>query len=100
VLCGGGEAVITYEVSDTGEVFLFDSAFMPQAVVVFAVGPGACKLDALLAAPFEQGGIDKLTAVVAVYARKGEREGRFDVQQGLENPPMGLIKCRAKFYPA
>jgi hypothetical protein len=46
-----------------------------KPVVVFAVGPGTGKLDALIAAPFEQGGIDKLMAVVAVYARKREREG-------------------------
>jgi hypothetical protein len=54
---GGGETVIAHEVSDAGEVFLLGGT-----VVVFAAGPGAGKLDTLAAAPFGQGGIDKLAA--------------------------------------
>jgi hypothetical protein len=35
---------------------------MPQTVAVFTVSARAGKLDTLVTAPFEQGGIDKFTA--------------------------------------
>jgi len=57
------EAIIAHKVSDAGEVFLLD-----ETVVVFAISPRLGKLDALVLAPFEKGGIDEFGAVVAVYA--------------------------------
>jgi len=91
----GGEAVITHEVSDAGVVFLFD-----ETVVVFTVRPRARELDMFVVAPFEHGGIDKLGAVVAVYAHEGERDGGFNVQQGLENPFVGFVERGTQFNPS
>jgi hypothetical protein len=57
-------------------------------------------LDTLVTAPFEQGGIDKFAAVVTVNTRKREREGGFNIQQGLENPSVGFVEGRTQFNPA
>jgi hypothetical protein len=58
----------------------------------FCDGTGTGKLDALFTAPSEQNGIDKLAAIITVYIRKGKREVRFYVQQGLENLSVGFVE--------
>ena len=51
-------------------------------------------------APFQQGVVDELGPVVAVYAQKREREGAPDVRQRLESPFAGLVRHGAQLRPA
>jgi hypothetical protein len=48
-------------------------------------------------APGKEGVVDKLRAVIAVDAVKGEGEGGADVREGLQYPFLGFIEEGAEF---
>jgi hypothetical protein len=94
VFRGGVETAVAHIVPDTFEVFLPD-----ETVVVFLVGSAAGKRDVAGIAPGQEGPVDKLGAVIAVDAEKGEREGGLDVLKGLHGPVLGFIEEGTEFDP-
>jgi hypothetical protein len=87
--------VIAHIFPDDGAVFLFN-----EAVIVFLMVAAAGEGDLFFGTPEVGGMVDKLRAVIAVELQNGERDGGFDIREGLESPGMGVIEEGTEFCPA
>src|SRR5262245_18285564 len=77
----GAEAVVADEPAHEQAVALFD-----PRLIVLSVRPAAGEADPVAPAPAEQGGVDELTAIVAVPLPQREGQARVDVLDGAGDP--------------
>jgi hypothetical protein len=73
-----------------------------MGVVIFVIGPASGELDRMfsLGEVSDEGPVEELTAVIAIEAEDGEREGFFDVfdllkDAGFARSPYGALFCPA-----
>ena len=89
------EPVIPDVLADNGSVFLLD-----ETVVVLFVVTAAGEGEGFLFTPYFGGVIDKFRAIITVELQNRERDGVFNIREGLKRPGMGVVEEGTEFGPA
>jgi hypothetical protein len=66
LLLGPLKTVIANILPDDGAIFLLNSAFMPQAVIIFSAVAASCKRDVVIFTPGLSGVVDKFRTIITV----------------------------------